>query len=69
MVPLIVFDWYQPASAGNLLIPAKLPVNRWDTTLVVEVPALGEGFPISLLVRVDISLLVRVDIGSLIPEP
>jgi hypothetical protein len=25
---------YQPASAGNFPIPAKLPVNRWDATLV-----------------------------------
>ncbi len=25
---------YQPASAGNLSILAKLPVNRWDTTLL-----------------------------------
>jgi hypothetical protein len=25
---------YQPASAGNLPIPAKLPVNRWSTTLI-----------------------------------
>ncbi len=24
---------YQPASAGNLPIPAKLPLNRWSTTL------------------------------------
>jgi hypothetical protein len=24
---------YQPASASNLLILAKLPVNRWDATL------------------------------------
>ncbi len=26
---------YQPASAGNLPITAKLPVNRWSTTLVL----------------------------------
>ncbi len=25
---------YQPTSAGNLPIPAKLPVNRWSTTLI-----------------------------------
>jgi hypothetical protein len=24
---------YRPASAGNLPIPAELPVNRWDATL------------------------------------
>jgi hypothetical protein len=29
----IPYRIYQPASAGNLPIPAKLPVNRWDTTL------------------------------------
>jgi hypothetical protein len=30
----IPYQIYQPASAGNLPIPAKLPVNRWDTTLL-----------------------------------
>ena len=29
----IPYQIYQPASASNLPIPAKLPVNRWDTTL------------------------------------
>ncbi len=33
-IPYIPYQIYQPASAGNLPIPAKLPVNRWDTTLV-----------------------------------
>ncbi len=33
-IPYIPYRIYQPASAGNLPIPAKLPVNRWDTTLV-----------------------------------
>ncbi len=32
-IPYIPYQIYQPASAGNLPIPAKLPVNRWDTTL------------------------------------
>jgi hypothetical protein len=32
-IPYIPYRIYQPASAGNLPIPAKLPVNRWDTTL------------------------------------
>ncbi len=27
---------YRPASAGNLPIPAKLPVNRWDATQVIS---------------------------------
>jgi hypothetical protein len=33
-IPYIPYRIYQPASAGNLPIPAKLPVNRWDATLV-----------------------------------
>jgi hypothetical protein len=33
-IPYIPYRKYQPASAGNLPIPAKLPVNRWDTTLI-----------------------------------
>jgi hypothetical protein len=32
-VHTIPYQIYQPASAGNLPIPAKLPVNRWDATL------------------------------------
>jgi hypothetical protein len=32
-IPYIPYRIYQPANAVNLLIPAKLPVNRWDTTL------------------------------------
>ncbi len=32
-IPYIPYQRYQPTSAGNLPIPAKLPVNRWDTTL------------------------------------
>ncbi len=34
-IPYIPYGIYQPASAGNLPIPAKLPVNRWDTTLQI----------------------------------
>jgi hypothetical protein len=33
-IPYIPYRIYQPASAGNLPIPAKLPVNRWDTTQI-----------------------------------
>jgi hypothetical protein len=33
-IPYIPYQIYQPASASNLPIPAKLPVNRWDTTLI-----------------------------------
>jgi hypothetical protein len=33
-IPYIPYPIYQPASAGNLPILAKLPVNRWDKTLV-----------------------------------
>ncbi len=33
-ITYIPYRIYQPASAGNLPIPAKLPVNRWDTTLL-----------------------------------
>jgi hypothetical protein len=36
-IPYILYQIYQPASAGNLPIPAKLPVNRWDTTLLITV--------------------------------
>ncbi len=32
----IPYRIYQPASASNLPIPAKLPVNRWDTILVTK---------------------------------
>jgi hypothetical protein len=32
-IPYIPYRIYQPASAGNLPIPVKLPVNRWDATL------------------------------------
>ncbi len=32
---------YQPASADNLPIPAKLPVNRWSTTLETLDPIWG----------------------------
>jgi hypothetical protein len=34
-IPYIPYQRYEPASAGNLPIPTKLPVNRWDTTLTV----------------------------------
>jgi hypothetical protein len=37
-IPYIPYQIYQPASACNLPIPAKLPVNRWDTTLVILFP-------------------------------
>ncbi len=30
---VIPYQIYQPTRAGNLPIPAKSPVNRWDTTL------------------------------------
>jgi hypothetical protein len=33
-IPYIPYQIYQLASAGNLPIPAKLPVNRWDATLL-----------------------------------
>jgi hypothetical protein len=33
-IPYIPYRIYQPASASNLPIPAKLPINRWDATLV-----------------------------------
>ncbi len=37
-IPYIPYRIYQPAtSAGNLPIPAKLPVNRWDTTLIFSI--------------------------------
>ena len=36
-IPYIPYRIYQPASASNLPIPAKLPVNRWDTTLMFTV--------------------------------
>jgi hypothetical protein len=30
---VIPYQIYQPTRAGNLPIPAKPPVNRWDATL------------------------------------
>jgi hypothetical protein len=35
-IPYIPYRIYQLASSGNLPIPAKLPVNRWDTTLLIS---------------------------------
>jgi hypothetical protein len=43
-IPYIPYQIYQPASAGNLPIPAKLPVNRWDTTLFFSAPLVNEHF-------------------------
>ena len=33
MYAVIPYRIYQPTRAGNLPIPAKPPVNRWDATL------------------------------------
>ena len=41
-IPYIPYRIYQPASAGNLPIPAKLPVNRWDTTLSNTTSLIGK---------------------------
>ncbi len=41
---------YQPSSAGNLSIPAKLPVNRWDATLFPTIGVWGLGKKSSKLI-------------------
>ncbi len=42
-ITYIPYRIYQLASAGNLPIPAKLPVNRWDTTLVFSACVIGKS--------------------------
>ncbi len=50
-IPYIPYQIYQPASAGNLPIPAKLPVNRWDTTLVNQKE---KEISVSVFVQIDL---------------
>jgi hypothetical protein len=58
-IPYIPYRIYQPAVAGNLLIPAKLPVNRWDTTLIFIVTIVSQNISRLIWVRRNLWTIIR----------